>query len=348
MRGGRANLAGQVALVAGATRGAGRGIARALGEAGALVYCTGRSAAGRAKGMDRPETIDETAALIAQAGGRAVAVRVDHAREEEVAHLAARIRKDTGRLDVLVNSIWGADPMLDWAQSFWEIDLANLRAYLDQTLVTHVITCRHMAPMMIEADKGLIIEVIDGHFAGYRGHILYDLVKAALARLAYGMAMELARTRVTALSLSPGFLRSEAVLGHFGVAEENWRDGIAKDPFFAESETPRLVGRAAVALAADPDVRRKAGLIHFASDLAREYEFTDVDGRVPDFPKLFDMKVRELASSLPLDEQGRFLVWARYMQIHRDPARRELALLLAKALGLEDLGPGLAPAAVQA
>lgn len=339
------SLAGQVALVAGATRGAGRGIARALGEAGAFVYCTGRSAAGHPKGMDRPETLDETVALIEQAGGRAVAVRVDHTREKEAAGLAARVRSETGRLDVLVNSIWGADPMVDWAKRFWEIDLAKVHAYLDQTLISHIITNRHFAPLMVEADRGLIIEVIDGHFAGYRGHILYDLVKASLARLAYGMAMELAQTGVTALALSPGFLRSEAVLEHFGVREENWRDAIAKDPYFAESETPRLVGRAAVALAADRDAKRKAGLIHFASDLAREYGFTDVDGRVPDFPRMFDAKVREMALTPPLDDQGRFLVLARYCQIHQDPARRELALLLAKALGFEGLGPGLAPVA---
>ncbi len=335
-------LEGQVALVAGATRGAGRGIARALGEAGALVYCTGRSAGGR-KGMDRPETLEETAALIEQAGGRAVALRVDHTHEEAVAALAARIKSEAGRLDAIVNSIWGADPMLNWSQSFWEIDLSALRAYVDQTVLSHIITNRHLAPMLIETDRGLIVEVIDGHFQGYRGHILYDLTKASLARLAYGMAMELARSNVTALALSPGFLRSEAVLGHFGVTENNWRDAIAKDPFFAESETPLLVGRAAVALAADPDVKRKAGLIHFASDLAREYGFTDVDGRVPDFPKMFDAVVTKL-SSKPPDEQALFLIWARYCQIHQDPARRDLAVLLQKALGLEQLGPGLAPA----
>jgi NAD(P)-dependent dehydrogenase (short-subunit alcohol dehydrogenase family) len=253
-----------------------------------------------------------------------------------------------GRLDVLVNSIWGADPMLDWAHRFWEIDLAKVRAYLDQTLISHVMTSRYLAPLMIETDRGLIVEVIDGHFAGYRGQILYDLVKSSLGRLAYGMAMELVRTRVTALCVSPGFLRSEAVLEHFGVREDNWRDAIAKDPFFAESETPLLVGRAVAALAADPDVGQKAGLIHFASDLARAYGFTDVDGRVPDFPRMFDAKVREMASTPPLDDEGRFLVWARYCQIHQDPARRELALLLAKALGLEGLGPGLAPAAAHA
>jgi NAD(P)-dependent dehydrogenase (short-subunit alcohol dehydrogenase family) len=336
-------LAGQVALVAGATRGAGRGIARALGAAGARVYCTGRSAAGSAAGMDRPETIDETAALIREAGGDAIAVQVDHTHEDQVAGLAARVRSEAGRLDVLVGSIWGADPMVDWSKRFWEVDLANVRAYLDQTLVSHLITNRHFAPLMVEANRGLIIEVIDGHFAGYRGHILYDLTKAALARLAYGMAMELVSTGVTALCLTPGFLRSEAVLDHFGVTEATWREAIAKDRYFAESETPALVGRAAVALAADPDVKRKAGLIHFAADLAREYGFTDVDGRAPDFPAMFDAQVTAIASA-PLDDQGRYLAWARYCQIHADPARRDLALRLASALGLEGLGPGLAPA----
>jgi hypothetical protein len=157
--------------------------------------------------------------------------------------------------------------------------------------------------------------------------------------------MELAQTGLTALSPSPGFLRSEAVLEHFGVGEDNWRAAIAKDPYFAESETPCLVGRAAAVLAADPKVRRKAGLILFASDITREYGVTDVDGRVPNFPRLFDAKVREIASTPPLDDEGRFLLWARYCQIHRDPARHDLALLLANALGLENLGPGLAPVA---
>ena len=346
-------LSGQVALVAGATRGAGRGVARALGAAGARVYCTGRSSAGHPTGMDRPETIDETAALIEAAGGQAVAVRVDHTREDEVAALAERIRTEAGRLDVLVNSVWGADPMVDWSKRFWEIDLAGLRAYLDQTLVSHVITNRLLAPLMVEGGpeahaSGLIVEVIDGHFAGYRGHILYDLVKAALARLAYGMAVELVRTDVTALALSPGFLRSEAVLGHFGVTEETWREAIAKDPYFAESESPALTGRAVVALASDPDVGRKAGLIHFASDLAREYGFTDVDGRTPNFPQLFDARCEAMAAAPTLADQDRYLLWARYCQIHQDPAHRALATRLQQALGLAGLGPGLAPAPVSA
>ncbi len=337
------SLAGRVALVAGATRGAGRGIARALAEAGAVVYCTGRSAVGHPKGMNRAETIDETVSLIEQSGGRAHGLRVDHTREQEVAALAARIRTEAGRLDVLVNSIWGADPMINWAHRFWEIDLSDIHTYVNQTLISHIITNRHLAPLMVEANRGLIVEVIDGHFAGYRGHILYDLAKASLARLAYGMASELVQSGVTALALSPGFLRSEAVLEHFAVNEENWRDAVTTDPFFAESETPVLVGRAVAALAADPLVHSKAGLIHFAADLAREYGFTDVDGRVPNFPHLLDVKVREIASTPPLDDYGRFLVSARYWQIHQDPAKRELAVLLARALGLQNLGAGLAP-----
>jgi NAD(P)-dependent dehydrogenase (short-subunit alcohol dehydrogenase family) len=330
--------------VAGATRGAGRGIARALAEAGAFVYCTGRSAVGFPQGMDRRETLDETVTLIEEAGGQAALVRVDHTNGDEVARLADRVRDETGRLDVLVDSVWGADSMVDWPRRFWEVDLAGVNDFLGQTLVSHLHTRRHLAPLMIEADRGLIVQVIDGHFQGYRGHVLYDLVKASLARVAYGMAMELAETNVTALALSPGFLRSEAVLDHFGVSEANWRDAIAADPYFAESETPMLVGRAAAAMAADEDVKRKAGLIWFASDLAREYGFTDVDGRVPDFPRLFDSRVGALASAPPLDEEGRFLVWARYCQIHQDPARRALAVQLARALGLEDRGPGLTPA----
>lgn len=337
------SLDDRVALVAGATRGAGRGIARALAAEGALVYCTGRSSAAGKSPMGRPETIEETAALIAQAGGRAVAIRVDHTREHEVSELIARIVCEAGRLDILVNSMWGADSMIDWSRHFWEADLGNIRDYLDQTVISHLVTCRHAAAEMVKAERGLIVEVIDGHFAGYRGHLLYDLTKACLARSAYAMAMELARTNITALSVCPGFLRSEAVLDHFGVREENWRDAIAKDPYFAESETPFLVGRAVAALAADSKVQQKGGQILFASDLAAEYGFTDVDGRVPDFPAMFDANVAKIAAASPVNEEGRFFLWARYCQIHQDPNRRELALKLMQALNLLDLGPALAP-----
>lgn len=335
-------LIGKIALVAGATRGAGRGIARALAEAGAFVYCTGRSAAG-SRGMDRPETVEETAELIERAGGQALALRIDHSKQEEVVELAQRVRRERGRLDILINSIWGADPLIDWSRRFWEIDLSNIDRIISQTVSTHLITCRYLAPLMIEANSGFIAEIIDGHFLGYRGHILYDFVKAALARFSYGMAMELADTGVTALAISPGFLRSEAVLEHFGVTETNWRDAILQDPYFAESETPFLIGRALVALSADPKVQEKSGLLLYAADMAREYGFTDVDGRVPDFPQLFDSAVEAMVSGSSMKETDRALVWARYCQIHNDPSRRKLALKLANALELNNKGKAIAP-----
>ncbi len=336
-------LHGQVALVAGATRGAGRGTARALAAAGARVYCTGRSAEGHPRGMDRPETIDQTVALIADSGGDAVAVRVDHTRDDDVARLAARIRTEAGRLDVLVDSVWGADAMVPWGQSAWEVDLGGLQTFTDQAVLSHFRTSRHLVPLLVEANRGLVVQLVDGHFLGYRGNVLYDFAKASLVRFAYGMAMELAHSGVASLALSPGFLRSEAVLDHFGVRDDNWRDAIAKDPYFAESESPLLVGRAVVALALDPQLKRRSGQSLFASDLAREYGFTDADGRVPNFPALFDARVRELAEAPTLSEEGRYFVWARHGQVHQDPARSELATLLAKALGLGDLGPGLGP-----
>lgn len=260
-----------------------------------------------------------------------------------MARLAALVRTRHGRLDVLVNSIWGGDPLIDWSKRFWEIDTRDLDAVVGQTLLSHLRTNRHLVPLMVEANRGLVVEMIDGHFDGYRGHVVYDLVKAALARLAYGMAFELTPTNVTALALSPGFLRSEAVLDHFGVSEGNWRDAIAKDPFFAESESPQLSGRAVAALAADPMVRRKSGLVTFASDLAREYGFTDIDGRVPNFPLALDEHLLALASTSSLSPDQRSLAWIRYCQIHRDPARRHLAVTLAKILGLDELGPALGP-----
>ncbi len=335
-------LEGKVALVAGATRGAGRGIAAMLGAAGAVVYCSGRSGAGQTSPMGRPETLEETAALVDAQGGNGVAVRADHTREDEVAALIARIEAERGRLDILVNDIWGGDPMVDWSAKFWQLDIATVRALVDQAVMTHLITARHAAPLMVRQGGGLIVEVTDGHHDGYRGHLLYDLVKNTVNRLGYAMAWELHGTGVTTLALSPGFLRSEAVLGHFGVAEANWRDGVARDPFFAESETPFFVGRAVAALAADPQVHRKAGQVLFAADLAEEYGFTDVDGRRPAFYPMFERVAAELAArDDDLDADQRFLVAARYLQIHRDPARADSARRLAAKLGFADLGPGL-------
>ncbi len=337
-------LSGKVALVAGATRGAGRGIAAMLGAAGAVVYCTGRSGGGQASPMARPETLEETAALVDAQGGEGVAVRVDHTREDEVVALIARIEAERGRLDILVNDIWGGDPMIDWGAKFWKLDIATVRALVDQAVMSHLITARHAAPVMVRQGSGLIVEVTDGHHDGYRGQLLYDLVKNTVNRLGYAMAWDLHGAGVTALALSPGFLRSEAVLGHFGVSEANWRDGIARDPFFAESETPFFVGRAVAALAADPEANRKAGQVLFAADLAEEYGFTDIDGRRPAFYPMFERVTAELAQrDGELDPNERFLVTARYLQIHREPADADKAHRLAAKLGFADLGPGLGP-----
>ena len=338
-------LDGKVALVAGATRGAGRGIACMLGAAGAVVYCTGRSGAGQTSPMGRPETIEETAALVDGQGGEGVAVRTDHTREAEVAALIDRIESEQGRLDILVNDIWGGDAMIDWSAKFWQLDIAAVRALVEQAVVSHLITARHAAPLMLRQGRGLIVEVSDGWHDGYRGQLLYDLVKSTVNRLGYAMAWDLQGTGVTALTLCPGFLRSEAVLGHFGVTETNWRDAIAKDPFFAESETPFFVGRAVAALAADPQANRKAGQVLFAADLAEAYGFTDIDGRRPAFEPMFERVTDELARrDGELDANERFLVFARYLQIHREPAHADKARRLAAKLGLADLGPGLGPA----
>ena len=335
-------LDGKVALVAGATRGAGRGIACMLGAAGAVVYCTGRTGAGQASPMGRLETLEETAALVGRQGGVGVAVRTDHTREEEVAALIARIEAARGRLDILVNDIWGGDPMIDWGAKFWQLDIGTVRALVEQAILSHLITARHAAPLMLRQGAGLIVEVSDGHYDGYRGQLLYDLVKSTVNRLGYAMAWDLHGTGVTALALCPGFLRSEAVLDHFGVSEADWREAVAKDPFFAESESPFFVGRAVASLAADPQVHHKAGQVLFAADLAQEYGFTDVDGRRPAFHPMFERVTAELADGDgELDPNERFLVSARYMQVHREPAEADKARGLAAKLGLGDLGPGL-------
>jgi NAD(P)-dependent dehydrogenase (short-subunit alcohol dehydrogenase family) len=331
-----------VALVTGATRGAGRGIACMLGAAGAVVYCTGRTGAGQASPMGRPETIEETAALVDGQGGEGVAVRTDHTREEEVVALIARVEAERGRLDMLVNDIWGGDPMIDWGAKFWQLDIGTVRALVDQAILSHLITARHATPLMLRQGAGLIVEVSDGHHDGYRGQLLYDLVKSTVNRLGYAMAWDLHGTGVTSLALCPGFLRSEAMLGHFGVSEANWRDAVAKDPLFAESESPFFVGRAVAALAADPKVHRKAGQVLFAADLADEYGFTDIDGRRPAFHPMFERVTAELAErNGDLDRNERFLALARYMQIHREPAQATAARRLAAKLALGDLGPGL-------
>ncbi|KOG45995.1 short-chain dehydrogenase [Streptomyces virginiae] len=277
-------LDGRVALVAGGTRGGGRGIAVELGAAGATVYVTGRSSGAHRSDLDRAETIEETAQQVTAAGGRGIAVRTDHSDPEEVRALVARIAAEQdGRLDILVNSVWGGDPLTDWEHPLWEQDLDQGLRLLRQAVETHVITSRYALPLMVARRSGLVVEVTDGNTARYRGSFFYDLAKSAVIRLAVAQAAELKPHGVAAVALTPGFLRSEAMLQHFGVTEANWRDGAAADPNFAHSETPAYLGRAVVALAADPDVIARTGRALATWDLHKEYGFTDADGSRPDF-----------------------------------------------------------------
>jgi NAD(P)-dependent dehydrogenase (short-subunit alcohol dehydrogenase family) len=280
------SLAGAVAVVAGATRGAGRGIARALGEAGATVYCTGRSVRGNPSPYDRPETVEETAEMIIAAGGSAVALRVDHTVEAEVEALFQRVERERGRIDVLVNSIAGQYPLMAQWCSFWKTDLKNAEAALRQSLLSHIITAKHAAPYMIRKRRGLIVEVTENNVLSAGGNPVTQTVKLALKGLAFNMAAELRPHGVAALSITPGFLRSETMLERFGVTEENWRDGGKKDKNFLESESPLFVGRAVAALAGDPSILERSGQLFSSWELGREYRFTDVDGRRPDWGAL--------------------------------------------------------------
>ena len=276
----------QVAIVAGATRGAGRGIARALGETGAIVYCTGRSVPGNLSPYGRPETINETAEMINAAGGTAVAIRVDHTVESEVQSLFERVEREHGRLDVLVNSIAGEEPMMGQWGSFWEADLKNADAVFRQALTSHIITAKHAARLMIRRRRGLIVEVTENDLLSAGGNPMAQVVKLALKGLALNMAAELKPHRVTAIAITPGFLRSESMLDGLGVTEANWRDAGKKDPNFLESESPHFVGRAVAALAQDPDVLDRSGRLLSSWELGREYKFTDYDGRRPDWGRL--------------------------------------------------------------
>jgi NAD(P)-dependent dehydrogenase (short-subunit alcohol dehydrogenase family) len=286
-------LAGKVALVAGATRGAGRGIALELAAAGAFVYCTGRSVRAEARMLSpssspfdlshRPETIDETADMIRAAGGEAVAVRTDHLDMAAVASLVARIRSDKGRLDVLVNDVWGGDALAEWGKRFWEQDVEKGFTLFERAVHTHVVTSRVAVPLMLERGSGVVVEITDGDALYYRGNFFYDLAKTTVIRVAFAMAEELREHGIASVAVTPGFLRSEAMLDHFGVTEASWRDAAAKDPHFLYSETPRYVGRGVAALAADPNVMKKSGGVFSSWGLAAEYGLTDVDGSKPDF-----------------------------------------------------------------
>jgi NAD(P)-dependent dehydrogenase (short-subunit alcohol dehydrogenase family) len=274
---------GQVAVVAGATRGAGRGIARALGEAGAIVYCTGRSVRGNLSPYGRPETIDETAEFIKAEGGTAIAVRVDHTVESEVESLFARVDREHGRLDVLVNSIAGEEPMMGGWNSFWNSDLKNGEAIFRQAVLSHMITAKHAAPLMIRRRRGLIVEVTENDILIAGGNPVSQSVKLALKGLAFNMAAELRPHGVAAIAITPGFLRSEAMLERLGVSESNWRDAGKTDKNFLESESPLFVGRAVAALAQDARVLARSGQLYGSWELGREYRFTDADGRRPDW-----------------------------------------------------------------
>jgi NAD(P)-dependent dehydrogenase (short-subunit alcohol dehydrogenase family) len=284
MASGKQPLTGKVALVAGGTRGGGRGIAVELGAAGAIVYVTGRSSACGRSELDRPETIEETAGQITAAGGVGIPVRTDHSHPQQVRALTDRIaREQDGRLDILVNSVWGGDPVTDWEHPLWEQDLDTGLRLLRQAVETHVITSRFALPLMVARNSGLVVEVTDGNTGRYRGSFFYDLAKSAVIRLAVAQAAELKPHDVAAVAITPGFLRSEAVLEHFGVTEANWREGAAKDPNFAHSESPAYLGRAVAALAADPGIMAKTGQALATWSLYQEYGFTDVDGGQPDF-----------------------------------------------------------------
>ena len=279
-------LEGKIAVVAGATRGAGRGIACMLGEAGATVYCTGRSVRGNSAMQGRPETIEETAELVNQHGGEGYFMQVDHTVEDQVVTLFERIRQEQDRLDILVNDVWGGDPLTEWGKPFWKLSLEKGFKMLDQAVRAHIITSRHGVPIMVKQGSGLVIEITDGNHQTnkhYRSNLFYDLSKSSAMRLAFGMAEELKKHGITALALTPGFLRSEAMLDHFGVQEDNWKEAVKKDPHFIASETPFFVGRAVAALAADPNVHEKAGLALSSWELGREYGFVDKDGSRPDW-----------------------------------------------------------------
>lgn len=297
----RLSLHGRIAVVTGATRGAGRGVAAALGECGATVICTGRSSVTGSGGSDydRPETIEETAELVTRLGGTGVAIQVDHLDPDQVRQLADRVRAEYGHIDVLVNNVWGAERLkggpADWNTPIWEHDLDNGLRILHLGVETHLISSHHLLPLLIARPGGLLVEMTDGtaeyNASRYRISVFYDLAKAAVNRLAFSQGHELAPHGATAVAVTPGWLRSEMMLDAFRVTEENWREALRPDradgaptapPGFASSESPRFVGRAVVALAADADRARWNQRSISAADLAREYGLTDLDGTRPD------------------------------------------------------------------
>jgi NAD(P)-dependent dehydrogenase (short-subunit alcohol dehydrogenase family) len=279
-------LEGKVALVAGATRGAGRGIAVELGAAGATVYCTGRTTRAQSSELNRPETVEETAELVQKAGGKGIAVQVDHLEAAQVQALVQRIEREQGRLDILVNDVWGADFLIQWNVPVWEHSLEKGLRMLRLAVDTHIVTSHFALPLLIKNPGGLVVELTDGtaeyNRTNYRLSLFYDLAKTSVTRMAWAQAKELAPHHCTAVALTPGWLRSEQMLDNYGVSEANWRDAIAKQPHFVITETPRYVGRAVARLAADPQVARWSGQSLSSGQLAKVYGFTDLDGSQPD------------------------------------------------------------------
>jgi NAD(P)-dependent dehydrogenase (short-subunit alcohol dehydrogenase family) len=304
-------LCGRVAVVAGATRGAGRGIAAALGEAGATVVCTGRSSktGSTPSDYDRPETIEETAELVTDLGGKGIAAVVDHLDPDQVEGLAGSLRREHGHIDVLVNDIWGAELLKggarDWNTPIWELDLDDGLRILHLAIDTHLITSHHLLPLLVDEPGGLLVEVTDGtaeHNASrYRISVFYDLAKVAVNRLAFSQGHELEPFGATAVAITPGWLRSEMMLDNFGVSEANWRESDSAPPDFALSESPRYVGRAVVALASDPDRARWNQQSIDSGRLAREYGFTDVDGSQPDIWRFIE-EIREPGLDASVDD----------------------------------------------
>jgi NAD(P)-dependent dehydrogenase (short-subunit alcohol dehydrogenase family) len=298
-------LEGAVGLVAGATRGAGRGIARMLGEAGAAVYCTGRSSRSRPNTSGhhhagRPETIEETAELVDAAGGVGLPVRVDHTVAAEVEALFRRVRRERGRLDVLVNVLTGP-PVPSW-KAFWKLPMDEGRAMFDAWVWPHIVTCRHAVPLMVASKGRLIVEVVEQDAIGYHGQFYFDLFETALKRLAFALAEELAPRGITALAITPGFLRTEAMLERFGVTEANWREAAEQNAEamrygFIHSETPCFVGRAVAALATDPERWRRSGGVYSSWGLSEAYGFTDLDGRRPNIWPAVDAQFAGVAGT---------------------------------------------------
>ena len=300
-------LLGKVALVAGATRGAGRAIAVELARAGAVVYATGRSS--RVDGpseIGRPETIEETGELIAAAGGDGAALRVDHLDPGQVRELTERIDADHGRLDILVNDIFGGDRYAQFGTTVWEHDLPGGLRMIRMGIDTHLITSHYALPLLIRQPGGLVVEMTDGtaeYNVAYRHDvgIYYDLVKAAVQRLTTAQAHELGPHQATAVAVTPGWLRSEAMLEGYGVTEATWRDATKQEPHFCISESPTFVARAVVALAADPEVARWSGQVLSSGQLAGVYGFTDTDGTRPDCWR-YIVEVQD--ANLPGDDSG--------------------------------------------